>query len=99
MAQNNDKSIEQIKESAQKWKKQLDRQNDFAKNNYDRMGIVISKGVKEIIEEEYKKKGFKKFNAYVLNLISKDLGYDVSKKYDEVIRAKEEKENDYMPFK
>lgn len=95
MAKNDEESIEKIKESAQRWHDQLNRQNKFARDNYDRMGVVVSKGVKEIIEAEYRKKGFQKFNAYVLNLISKDLGYDVSKKYDEVIKAKELLDNEF----
>lgn len=54
--------------------KRLARQNDYNKNNYDRLGVVLKKGEREKIETHYKSKGFSSFNAYVTDLIYKDLG-------------------------
>lgn len=56
--------------------KRLARQNDYNKNNYDRLGVILKKGEKEKITEHYKKMGFKSFNEYVCNLIYNDLKQD-----------------------
>lgn len=50
--------------------------NDFNKNAYDRVSINFPKGQKEIIEQHWKAKGYKSLNAYVNNLIAKDMESD-----------------------
>lgn len=47
--------------------------NEFAKEKYDRLNIQVPKGKKSIIEEHYKNKGYKSLNAYVNNLIDRDM--------------------------
>ena len=47
--------------------------NDFAKGAYDRVSINFPKGQKPIIEEHWRKKGYKSLNAYVNDLIQKDM--------------------------
>ena len=47
--------------------------NDFNKNAYDRVSINFPKGQKEIIEEYWKDKGYKSLNAYVNELIKRDM--------------------------
>lgn len=47
--------------------------NEFAKEKYDRLNIQVPKGKKSIIEEHYKNKGYKSLNAYVNDLIYRDI--------------------------
>lgn len=54
--------------------KRLNRQNEYNKNNYDRMSVVLKKGEKEKIELHYKSKGFSTFNEYAKSLIYSDMG-------------------------
>ena len=54
--------------------KQLDRQNNYNKNNYDRCGVVLKKGEKEKIKAHYTARGFSSFNEYILYLIYNDIG-------------------------
>ncbi len=46
---------------------------EYAKQNYDRCIFNVSKGKKEIIEKHWKAKGYKSLNAYVNDLITKDM--------------------------
>ena len=66
---------EQIKEyeklKVQK-EKQLKRQNDYFKNNYDRIAFVTKKGNRDIIRDYYTKQGFKSLSDYFLTLAKKD---------------------------
>ena len=48
-------------------------QNDFNKQAYDRASINFPKGQKAVIEEHWKSKGYKSLNAYVNDLIEKDM--------------------------
>lgn len=67
----NDKALfEKLK--AQK-EKQLKRQNNYIKNNYDRIAFVIPKGQKAVIEEKARKTGFSSVNDYIKSLIETDL--------------------------
>ena len=50
--------------------------NDYAKQNYDRLIIQVPKGQKELIAEHWKSKGYKSLNAYVTELIAKDMESD-----------------------
>lgn len=45
----------------------------FQKENYDRCIFNVPKGQKAIIEAHWKAKGYKSLNAYVNDLISKDM--------------------------
>lgn len=45
----------------------------FQKENYDRCIFNVPKGQKEIIAEHWKAKGYKSLNAYVNDLIRKDM--------------------------
>ena len=47
--------------------------NEFNKVSYDRASINFPKGQKAIIEAHGKAKGYKSLNAYVNDLISKDI--------------------------
>ena len=52
--------------------------NDFNKNAYDRVRINFTKGQKEIIEEYWKGKGYKSLNAYVNDLIKRDMAQNAT---------------------
>lgn len=47
--------------------------NEFNKESYDRASINFPKGQKAIIEAHWKAKGYKSLNAYVNDLIAKDM--------------------------
>lgn len=47
--------------------------NEFNKESYDRASINFPKGQKAIIEAHWKAKGCKSLNAYVNDLIPKDM--------------------------
>ena len=46
--------------------------NDYAKNNYDRLIINVPKGQKAIIKEHFTELGYKSLNEYVNALIRAD---------------------------
>ena len=52
--------------------------NDFAKTNYDRLNIQVPKGQKAVMEAHWKKKGYKSLNAYVNELIRRDMAGEES---------------------
>lgn len=47
--------------------------NEYAKQNYDRCIFNVPKGQKAVIEEYWKTKGYKSLNAYVNDLIQRDM--------------------------
>ncbi len=47
--------------------------NEYAKQNYDRCIFNVQKGKKSIIEKHWKMKGYKSLNAYINDLIDKDM--------------------------
>ena len=47
--------------------------NEFNKMQYDRVSINFTKGQKEVIEKHWKQKGYRSLNAYVNDLIEKDM--------------------------
>ena len=57
-------------------KKQLARQNNYIKNNYDRIAFVIPKGQKDIIAARAAALGFKNIADYIKELITSDLKKD-----------------------
>lgn len=52
--------------------KQLKRQNEYARNNYDRIAFVTKKGTREKIRQHYEKKGFSSLADYFLTLAKAD---------------------------
>lgn len=46
---------------------------EFQKEKYDRCIFNVPKGQKAVIEEHWRKKGYKSLNAYVVDLIEKDM--------------------------
>ena len=47
--------------------------NEFNKEAYDRVSINFPKGQKTVIEAHWKGKGYKSLNAYVNDLIRRDM--------------------------
>lgn len=47
--------------------------NEYNKQAYDRLNIQVPKGRKTVIEEHYKKLGYKSLNAFINDLINKDI--------------------------
>ncbi|EEQ61804.1 hypothetical protein CBFG_05516 [Clostridiales bacterium 1_7_47FAA] len=47
--------------------------NQYAKENYDRCIFNVPKGQKTVIEAHWKAKGYKSLNAYVNDLIARDM--------------------------
>ena len=47
--------------------------NDFIKDKYDTFKVQVPKGQKELIAEHWKAKGYKSLNAYINDLIRKDM--------------------------
>ncbi|RGC26944.1 hypothetical protein DWX59_13800 [Enterocloster aldenensis] len=47
--------------------------NEFNKESYDRASINFPKGQKAVIEAHWKSKGYKSLNAYVNDLIARDM--------------------------
>lgn len=47
--------------------------NNYNKETYDRLNIQVPKGKKEKIEQHRKAKGYKSLNAYVNDLIDRDM--------------------------
>lgn len=64
------KEYEKLKKQKEK---QLKRQNAYNKENYERFGIVVEKGMKDKIKEHYIAKGYKNFNSYIVQLIKNDM--------------------------
>lgn len=47
--------------------------NKYNKEKYDRLNIQVTKGKRDIINEHWKKEGYKSLNEYVNCLIKKDM--------------------------
>lgn len=52
---------------------QIKYQNDYNRENYARLSVLVKKNDKPNIEQHWKNKGYKSFNAYVNELIRKDM--------------------------
>ena len=63
------KEYEKLK--AQK-EKQLKRQNEYIKNNYDRIALLLPKGSREKLTEKAAAAGFKTITEYIKSLLEKD---------------------------
>lgn len=53
--------------------------NDFQKEKYDRIIVNVEKGQKSVIDTYRVKKGYSSLNAYITDLIRKDMNEDTSK--------------------
>lgn len=53
--------------------------NDFQKEKYDRIIVNVDKGQKAIIDAFRIKKGYTSLNAYINDLIRKDMNEDTNK--------------------
>jgi len=69
---NNDEKME-LEKLRKRREKQLKRQNDYVRKNYDRFGFALPKGQKAIIENHYKNRGYKNITEYIKALIEKDM--------------------------
>ena len=47
--------------------------NKYAKSNYDQLHILVDKGKKAEIKAHAESKGFKSLNAYINDLIERDI--------------------------
>ena len=52
---------------------QFKYQNDYNREHYARLSIQVPKEKREHIESHWKNKGYKSFNAYVNDLIDRDM--------------------------
>lgn len=48
---------------------------DYMKNNYDRIVVQVPKGRREQIKEHAKEAGYSSLNAYIIDIINRDMGY------------------------
>ena len=48
-------------------------QNEYNKEHYARLSVQVAKEDKNMLEHHWKRKGYKSFNAYVNDLIRKDM--------------------------
>ena len=69
--------IKELEEIEKKYKAKNQYINNYIKNNYDRVVLLLKPGTKEKLEEKAKKLGFKSVNDFLKNLIEKDLVNDI----------------------
>lgn len=67
-----DKIIQEYEKLKKQKEKQLKRQNEYNKINYDRITILLPKGQKAALEEIAKNRGFKSVTDYIKVLIDQD---------------------------
>ena len=53
--------------------KKSEYDNQYAKENYDRIIVQVKKGKKELIKNYAKNKGYESVNAYINTLIERDM--------------------------
>lgn len=68
--------LEKIKEKYQARNKYI---NNYIKNNYDRVVLLLNKGQKAAIEEKARLNGFKSCNDYLKAVIENELNQDGQK--------------------
>ena len=73
-----DKERAELEKLRKQKEKQLKRQNEYVKKNYDKIGLAIPKGQKAIIENRAKEKGFKNITEYIKALIDQDASGDTA---------------------
>ncbi|MCM1104703.1 MAG: hypothetical protein NC409_11445 [Clostridium sp.] len=52
---------------------QYNYQNDYNKEHYARLSVIVQKEDKDALTKHWKSKGFKSFSAYANELIRKDM--------------------------
>ena len=79
--------------ASRKYKKsQFDYINDYAKNNYDRLSLIMPKGLKEKIAERTKEKNYKTLSSYIVDLVKSDL--DIADNFETVPDAETDNETE-----
>ena len=68
-----DQELQELEKLRTQKEKQLKRQNNYIKNNYDRIGIALPKGQKAKIENRMQALGFKSITEYIKYLIDNDI--------------------------
>lgn len=71
-----DKILKEYEKLKAQKEKQLKRQNEYMKNNYDRIALLLPKGSREKLTEKAAAAGFKTITEYIKALIEKDLKKD-----------------------
>lgn len=71
-----DKIIREYEKLKAQKEKQLKRQNEYMKNNYDRIALMLPKGSREKLTEKAAAAGFKTITEYIKALIENDLKKD-----------------------
>lgn len=64
---------------------------EFVKEKYDRCIFNVPKGQKAEIEKHWKAKGYKSLNAYVNELIRKDMQGEAAEEHNTVIVGRDNK--------
>lgn len=67
------KIIERLEKFEKQKKKQLERQNKYMQEKYDRIALLLPKGSREKISNKAAEKGFKNITEYLKSLIDADL--------------------------
>lgn len=70
---------------------QIKYNNKYNKDNYDRLNIQVPKGKKKEIDEYRKAKGYSSLNAYVNELIRKDMQGEAAEEHNTVIVGRDNK--------
>ena len=68
-----EKELEKLQKLAEQKRKQLDRQNKYMKDKYDRIALMMPKGMREVINNRAKEKGYKTITDYLKALVEKDI--------------------------
>ena len=67
-----EKNNDEIQNIIEKYKKRNKYINDYMKNKYDRIAVLLPKGYKNMIDEKAALNGFKSVNEYIKFLIDQD---------------------------
>lgn len=67
------KRLEMLEASEKKLKDRYKYQNEYIKNNYDKIVLTLPKGFKKEVDNIAKNKGFKTITEYLKALIDSDL--------------------------
>ena len=90
---NGKEELEKIKEKYQARNKYI---NDYMKNNYDRVVLLLPKGYKDIINHASKESGYKSATEYIKALIDRDRNTGGGSDLAENFSFSEEPDN--LPF-
>ena len=67
------KRLEMLEASEKKLKDRYKYQNEYIKNNYDKIVLTLPKGFKKEVENIAKNKGFKNITEYVKELLKNEI--------------------------